>query len=175
MNISAIENKNEEVLKIGEELTDIIIQLNDKESLLPINLLLLKANFMLKKDTKSLVKQLKGFIAELVKTNEIESAINSYEQYLPILFDLKEFQIILDLLLQVETIVLKKFDDKHVKAYHEHDLVIIYSITKQEKAKKIFSKLNESCEEIFKISRFKRKIEEFSDLEKEIREFLYNA
>ena len=175
MNLLLQENKYEEVFSMGKEILDITKVLKDEESILPINILLTKAKYMLKKNSTELLNSLKSYTSQLLKLKDVTSAITVYEEYFPILFDQDKFTVIIEILEQVEGLVLKKFKDENVKEYHEHDLILIFALTKQEKAKKLYSSRKQSFEQIKEVSRFKTILSQNNQIETEIKEFLQVA
>lgn len=172
MNISSYESKYKEVISLGKELLEITNFLKDEQSILPINLLLVKAKFMLDNNKDEMLNALKINVNQLLKQKDMESAILAYEEYFPILFPKQEYSLIIEILDQVEGLVLKKFKEDTVKEYHENDLILLFALTKNNKSKKMYSKVKRSFSQIIENSRYKTLIGQNKELEKMIEDFL---
>ena len=172
MNISLIDENYEKAIKLGNELLELTHFLNDEQSEIAVKLNLLRANYMIKKDNNLLFNGLKGLNEKLIKRNEIETAIQNYEQYFPILFEDKDYSVIIKILTDLEGSILKKIKDKNVKRYNNCDLLLINALLKESKAKKIYHSIKLEFNEILNTTRFKKYITDNPQFEKEIKEFL---
>ena len=172
MGLFLAENNFDEVYRLADETVDLIKQLNDKDSLVPIEILLVKARYLQKGDTTALLEGLKANVNQLLKMKDTTTAITIYEEYFPILFDQKNYSTIIEILNQIEDVVFKKIKDKEPKEFHENDLILMYAVTKDSKAKTMFKSRKKSFEDIKQISRYKLKLEQNPEIEQNIKEFL---
>ncbi len=172
MNLKSYEGKFKDVISIGKELLEITNFLKDDESILPINILLAKAKFMLDNKKDEMLKALKHNVNQLLKQKEVESAIIVYEEYFSILFPKHEYSFIIEILEEVEGLVLKKVKDDNIKEFHENDLILLFALTENDKSKKIFLKVNRPFSQVLENSRYKTLLSQNKDLENKIKEYL---
>lgn len=172
MGLYLFEKNYDEVYKLSTESIDIVKQLNDEDSLLPIEVLLDKTKFLQKGDFPSLLKGLKNNTNKLLKMKDTRTAITIYEEYFTILFDQRNYAGIIDILTQVEEVVFKKVKDREVKEFHENDLILIFALLKDPRAKSLLKSSKKSFANIKDTSRFNSKLDQNPEIEQEIKEFL---
>ena len=68
----------------------------------------------------------------------------------------------------------KKFKEKEARVFHDNDLILMYSLLNESKAKTLFKNQNKTFEEIREFSRFNTKLNQNPDIEQKIKEFLMN-
>ena len=78
---------------------------------------------------------------------------------------------------QVQDLIDRRIDkaEGQLREYNQNDLILMYSLLKDDKAKKLFQSKKKSFDEILDHSRFKTKITKGSDFETKIKEFLIVA
>ena len=176
LNLSLHLEKYGEAVETGEELLVIANYLKDKASIISINIMLLKAKYILNKDVESLKENLKENLSYLLNGKEYNALIDSYENFFKPLWDNQELSTIIYILENFENKIIKKSKAHHIKDYHDNDLVILYALLQDSKAIKLFKSKNITIEDIVQSSRFKYYLEDQnSEYRIKIQEFLQVA
>ena len=75
MGLFIVEENFDKVFKLGDEAFDLVNQLKDTDAILPLTLLINKANYMLNKDSTQLIKSLKDGVNQILKMKDYRTAI----------------------------------------------------------------------------------------------------